>query len=109
MNNQSITMLKEGTVISDEKGEVVDLGAFSKIHFQVRVKVAANASQTLQIQHAAVNEDAAFLDIGTALDIATAGTDEVQMDNFLRYVRYLASGSISTQPTLSLYVIAKEN
>ena len=106
MNNASYTLLRDGTVTSDETSEVLNLGPFSKFHVHVRVKIAANASQTLQMQHSAINEDGAFEDIGNTLDIASVGNAIEDYSNFLTYVRFKASGSISTQPTLSVYVIA---
>ena len=109
MNNTTITVMKDGTVNSDAKGEVIDLGIYGKFYVHVHVKVAANASQTLQVQHAAFNEDGAFEDLGTTIDIASTGNVTQNYDNFLRYVRFEASGSISNQPTLSIYIVAKES
>jgi hypothetical protein len=108
MNNQVFTMMKDGTVVSDGKSAVLDLGLFGKIHAHVHIKVAANASQTIQFQHAAINEDGAFDDLGSAVSIAATGNQTLTANNFLRYVRFQASSSISTRPTLSVFVVAKE-
>ena len=107
-DNRTYALVRDGTVISDEKGQVLDLLHFSKVHVHVRVKVPANASQTLQMQHSAVDEDGAFEDLGPTYDISAAGNQIQHYSGFLRYVRFEASGSISTQPTLSVVVVAKE-
>ncbi len=109
MDNLTITVMKDGTVTSDAKGEVFDLGGYGKLFVHQHVKVASNASQTLQLQHSAFNEDGAFEDLGSTLDIVSTGNDTQNYENFLRYVRFVASSSISTQPTLSLYMVAKES
>ncbi len=107
-DNRSLALVKEGTVTSNETGEVCDMLAYCRLQVQVRVKVAANASQTLQLQHAAIDEDAAFVNLGSAYDIAAVGTYYISYDSFMRYLRVVASGGISTQPPLSVYVIGKE-
>jgi len=109
MNNRAITAIKDGTVVSDERGAVFDLLGFKKLQVQVSVKVAANASQTLQLEHSAVDDEDAFTSLGSTIDIASTGNKISEIDGYLRYVRFKASSSISTQPTLSAYVIAKEN
>ena len=106
--NRSVVLMKDGTVINDETGEVLDLQDYKTLQVHVHVKVAANASQTLQLQHSAVNEDEAFVNLGTTYDIASTGNKIKSYDEFLRYVRFKASGSISTQPTLTLAVVAKD-
>jgi len=96
-------------MITDETGEVLDLLHYKTMQVQVQVKVAANSGQTLQLQHSAVNEADAFIDLGTTFDIASVGNQIKSYDEFLRYVRLKASGSITTQPTLSIAVMAKED
>ncbi len=109
MNNESITVMKEGTWISDEKDEVFDLGAYKSLYVHVRIKVPSNASQYVVLQHAAINEDGAFENLGSNLSLATAGNETEDVAEFMRYVRFVASSSISTQPTVSIYIVAKEN
>ena len=48
--NKSIILLKNGTVVSDSEGQVVDLLAFCRLLVEVRVKVPSNAGETLQLQ-----------------------------------------------------------
>ncbi len=107
-NNQVFTLIKDGTVVSDSKGEVLDLLDFSRLQVEVRVKVASNASQTIQLQHAAANEADLFVDLGPTYALDAVGNVVNNYESFLRYVRMVASGSISTQPTLSVGVVAKE-
>ena len=107
-DNSSNILMKDGTMITDETGEVLDLLQYKTMQVQVHVKVAANASQTLQLQHSAVNEEDAFDDLGTTFDIASTGSKSKSYDEFLRFVRLKASASITTQPTLSIAVLAKK-
>ena len=109
MMNRAITVMKAGTVVSNERGRVYDLEAYKKIHAQVYVKVAANSSQTLQLEHSAVDDEDAFTNLGSTIDIASTGNKVSSIDAFLRFVRIKASGSITTLPTLSIYLVAKEN
>jgi len=108
-DNSSNILMRDGTMITDETGEVLDLLHYKTMQVQVQVKVAANSGQTLQLQHSAVNEADAFIDLGTTFDIASVGNQIKSYDEFLRYVRLKASGSITTQPTLSIAVMAKED
>jgi len=105
--NQEFTLIKDGTMISDEKGQVLDLLHYNELEVQVRVKIAANSGQTLQLQHSAVNEDGAFAGTGSTFDLATTGNKVNSYGSFLRYIRLVASGSISTQPTLTAVLVAK--
>ena len=109
MNNSVTTMMKDGTVVADECGEILDFGPFKALQIQVHVKVAANSGSTLQMQHSAVDDEDTFIDLGSAIDIATTGNKIGSEDEFLRYVRFKASSGITTQPTLSMYVVAKES
>ena len=109
MNNKAITLKKDALVIADETGETQDLGAYSKLHVHLRVKLGSNASQNIQFQHSAVDEDGSYKDLGSSLTLATTGNYVEDVSNFLRYVRYSASNGITTNPTVSLFIIAKEN
>jgi len=100
--------MKDGTMITDETGEVIDLLQYKTLQVQVHVKVAANASQTLQLQHSAVNENDAFMDLGTTFELSSTGNKIKSYDEFLRYVRFKASDSITTQPTLTIVAMAKK-
>lgn len=110
-SNRSITMKRDATVISDEKGEVVDLLGFTRMQAQLHVKKAANASQYVQLEHSAVNSDDCFKELGGTFDIAPGAVPSNEYNtysNFLRYIRLRASNSITTQPTITFTVIAKE-
>jgi len=109
MENKAITVMQDGTFISGERGTVFDLLEYKALHFQVYVKVAANSGRTLQVQHSAINDEDTFVDLGSTIDLASTGSKELDLDEFLRFVRIKASAGITTQPTLSIYLIAKEN
>ena len=109
MNNKAITVKKDSLVIADEVGEAYDLGAYTKLHVHLRVKLGSNASQNIQLQHSAVDEDGAYKALGSSLTLVTVGNYSQDVSNFLRYVRYTASNGITSNPTVSLFIIAKEN
>jgi len=58
-DNVAITMLDRKVVNNNEAGKGVDLGAFNTAEIQIRVHAAG--AGTLQLQHAAVDEDLAYL------------------------------------------------
>jgi len=107
-DNQVFTLIKDGTVVSDSKGEVLDLLHYSRLQVEVRVKVASNASQTVQLQHAAANEADLFEDLGPTYALDAVGNVVNNYSSFYRYVRMVASSSITTQPIISVAVLAKE-
>jgi hypothetical protein len=74
----------------------------------VVVKVPSNAGETLQLQHAAENEAELFVDLGPTYALDAADSVVYNYDSFLRYVRLVASSGITTQPTLTAAIVAKE-
>jgi len=107
-DNQAVKVLENATIGASQIGTPIDLGAFSTFHIQMHVAIVANSGQTLKFQHAAINENDYFEDIGSTMDLNAAGTANQEFGVFLRYVRWVASAGITTNPTLSLYIIAKE-
>jgi len=105
--NLTFVVMQDGTMITDEKGEVYDLLQFALLEVQVHVKEAANSGETLQLQHSAVDVDDAYVDLGSTFDIATTGNKIASQGEFLRFIRFKASTNITTQPTLSIVVVAK--
>jgi hypothetical protein len=99
--------MQDGTMITDEKGEVFDLLQFANLEVQVHVKEAANSGETLQLQHSAVDMDDAYVDFGSTFDIAATGNEIKSYSEFLRFIRFKASSNITTQPTLTIVVVAK--
>lgn len=109
MNNRAISIKKGAQVFSDETGSSYDLGAYSKLQLHLRVKVASNAAKSIQFEHAATDDDLAYMNVGDSMTLAGTGNFFVTVSDFLRYVRFKASSGITTVPTVSLFVIAKEN
>lgn len=94
---------------SDEKGEALDRLKFKSLGVQVRLYVAGSAG-TLELQHAASNEEALFTRLGDTYTLSS-GTGEIQLHgNYLRYLRFATSSNVSTSPApeASLDLIAKE-
>ena len=61
--NQAIRLLDRDVVNIGEAGPAVDLGGFAKVRAQIRVHTAGSDG-TIELQHAAVDEDLAFQRIG---------------------------------------------
>lgn len=108
-NYVSSTLINKSTVITGDKTEALDLLDYSTLELELRVRVPANAGITLEMQHSAVNDDECFDGLGTALGIASADdrNQTQSYSNFLRYVRLIVNGTVTTQPTLTAVVVAK--
>jgi hypothetical protein len=110
--NEAINLLNRQTVVAGQVGKVVDLADYNAIHYQIRVHEAGPAG-TIDLEHAAVDEDLAYASLGidASLSVAAeAGTIGVS-ESFLRYVRYKVSSSIGSPPPLpvvSIDIVAKK-
>jgi len=70
--NQAINLLDRDVINIGEAGPAVDLGGFTKVQAQIRVHTAASDG-TIELQHAAVDEDLAFQRLGsTTVELDTA-------------------------------------
>ena len=108
-NNTPLKLLDRKTVSSNEVGTPVDIGGYSDLETQIRVHVAGGGS--VQLQHAAVNESLAYVNLGTSVNFDTVDQDGVYQyfrGTFLRYLRYKVSSGVELSPVVSIDVIAKE-
>lgn len=108
-NNQSVTML-ENVVLSaaDEVGPAIDFGMFARLGFHLIRHVEGASGSTLQIQHSAVLQESAWVDLGEPLALNGATPLEATDMPFLRYIRYKVGGTAPSTARVSLYVVAKE-
>jgi hypothetical protein len=82
-----------------------DIGAYNYVTIQIRVLKAAGGG-TIQLQHAAVNEESAYIDINISADAAlTVNVAEV-LEHGLRFLRWRLS-SISGSVTFLIDIIAR--
>jgi len=90
--------------------EAIDIGAFKTLVVQCRKPVAAS-SGTLKLQHAAVRDEAAFVDVdltpAVEFDLGTTGNEVEVFTDLLRYVRWNVT-AISGTAQFQLDVIARE-
>lgn len=87
--------------------EVFDAGAFSKLELQCRILKTGGAGN-IKLQHAAVNEEDAYIDLGSASWLATGTGGHISIANFLRYVRWVGDSSIAGAPVVMIDIVAKE-
>ena len=87
--------------------EAIDVGGYRTLIAQCRKPVAASAG-TLKLQHAAVPEEAAFVDVSSpTFNLASAGNDVQVFNDLLRYVRWSVSGLTGTSQFL-VDIVARE-
>lgn len=89
--------------------EVLDLGAFKQLGAEINVLTAGGqGGENMLIETAAINEDTAFKPIpGMLADMGTAGTTHVYTDQFMRYIRAKASGTVTGSPVVAINTISK--
>lgn len=100
--------LSPGTA-SDLSG-ALDLGEFGQVHFVLTVHSAGDGdAPKLCVKHAAVNEEGAYVDFAVACEttLASTGTSWFQVDAFTRYVCWFISGTLNSEATVSLDLVAK--
>ena len=91
--------------------EAIEIGAYRTLVCQVRIPVPAGTSGTLRLQHAAVLEEDAFVDVSSpTFDLAVAGSSVEVFSDLLRYVRWKVTAISTTNPAQFLIdIIARED
>ena len=84
-----------------------DGGAFSKLEIHVRILKSGSAGN-IKLQHAAVNEEDAYIDLGTATWAVTGTGSHISVSSFLRYIRWVCDGSVAGTPVIMIDIVAKE-
>jgi len=107
--SRMIRMLPRRVVKQAETSEIADLLEYKTICAQIRVPTAGVTTGTIELQHAAVCAPSAFVTLGSAVTLLTAGTNNVQYHtSFLRYLRWRVSDTIGGSPEVIVDIIAKE-
>lgn len=89
--------------------DVVDLGGARFAGFEFNVLATAGTGQKIIIQHAAVNDDAYFIDLtGVEAALNQAGPSYVGTDDFLRFIRWRVEDGLGGTAKVVIDVIAKE-
>jgi hypothetical protein len=110
MSSKSIRILDGRTMGPSEKqpaAEVADLGAYRSLECQFRVAKAGSGGNA-QLQHAPVNTEDAFQNLGSAVALNAAGPTYLSVAAFLRFVRWVTDGAVSGSPVLTCDIIAKD-
>lgn len=95
--------------LSPTLAESFDAGAYTRLEVQARILVGGGGAGTVKLQHAAVNEPDAFIDIASASwTLNTATNNYLSVTGFLRYIRWLASSGIAGSPAVVIDIIAKD-
>ena len=82
-------------------------GAYSKLEIHVRILKSGSAGN-IKLQHAAVNEEDAYIDLGTATWAVTGTGSHISVSSFLRYIRWVCDGSVAGTPVIMIDIVAKE-
>lgn len=114
MAGQYVRLMDAGTINPgpQQTHDAVDLGAYRQAIFHLRLLKAGSGTGGGQVvvQHAAVNEEGAYVDIpGISWIVDSNGTGGVlESTAFMRFVRVAGVGSIAGDPVALLDVVAKE-
>ena len=93
--------------MTQPRDQVFDAGPYSKLELQFRV-VRAGGAGTLQLQHAAVNEESAYIALGAPVALNATSNSHVSISNYLRYVRWTTNAAVAGSPAALIDVLAKE-
>ena len=87
--------------------ESIDCGAYKTLECNCQIpKVGTNGS--VKLQHAAVNEEAAFRDLSGASWPLNGSGSHLSVANFLRYIRWVSDANVAGAPMALVDIVAKE-
>lgn len=98
-------VLSAGDTMNPER--VYDGGGYKNLEIHTRI-LKAGSGGNIKLQHAAVNEPGAFIDLATATWAANGNGSYVSISNFLRYVRWICDGAVAGGPIAVIDLVAKE-
>jgi len=110
MASQYRRLLDPRVILADEVQDLKDAfdgGAFTKMELQCRILKAGSAG-SVKLQHAAINESGAYIDLVSASWAVGGAGGYVSIPSFLRYVRWAADSSVAGGPVVMIDIIAKE-
>ena len=88
--------------------DAYDAGAFKQLEVQVRVLKSGTGTGNLKLQHAAVNEEDAYVDItGATWSLSGAG-GFTPIPDFLRFIRWVTDNNVQGDPIVIVDIVAKE-
>lgn len=92
---------------TQEREYAADVGNYSSVAVQVQV-LKADANGAVQLQHAAVNEESAYTNVGNAVSMASTGSDNYfVLSSPLRYLRWTVTGN-PTDGSFLIDLVARE-
>ncbi len=91
---------------TQDRDQVIDVGSYTEMQVNFRVLKAGSAGN-LQLQHAAVNEEDAWLDLGSPNSLSGTTNVVISISTFLRYVRWTTDGAVAGAPVALVDIIAK--
>ena len=106
-------LLDEATLSADTAPDLsaaLDLGDYREIHLVLTVTSAGDGDAAkLVVRHAAVNDEAAYLDFETPVSVSlgTTGSTWFHVDTFTRWVSWFVSGTLSREAVVTLDLVAK--
>ncbi|MFT5582473.1 MAG: hypothetical protein ACI9VR_000049 [Cognaticolwellia sp.] len=113
MAGQYVRLMDAGTITQGPQSQdAVDLGAYRQVVFHLRLLKAGSgtAGAQLVVQHAAIDEEGAYIDIpGISWVVDSNGTGGVlDTTTFMRFVRVAGVGTFAGDPVALLDLVAKE-
>ena len=93
---------------------MADLGAYKELNVIVRVLklgTGTDAGNKIYLEHAATNEEGAFIAIDSASWVTHSTADAIsylQITGFSRYVRWVSGDQVAGGPVALIDVVAKE-
>lgn len=110
MSNQYHRLLDarelQANLVQDRE-TVFDAGGYGHLELQIRV-LAAGSGGKIKIQHAAVNEAEAFVDLDTIEQaLGSVANTALSANNFLRYVRWITDSGVGGNPVALVDLICK--
>lgn len=90
--------------------EALDMGPFNRVDLVVAVEEAGTGEgAALAFQHAARNEEGAYLDFDPvqSVDLTATGKTWIQIEALTRFLGWSLSGTLETSPTVTIDVVAR--
>lgn len=109
MAGKYVRLLDAQVIAPNEKqprDQALDLGGYKQLNIQARILKPGTAG-TIFVEDAAVNEEAAFSRAIASFSVVNA-TNPIEVNGFLRFVRWRADATIAGGPALLIDVVAKE-
>lgn len=109
MAGKYVRLLDAQVIGANEKqarDQVLDLGGYKQLNIQARILKAGTLGSVF-IEDAAVNEEAAFTRTIASFSVVTP-TNPIEVNGFLRFVRWRADANVAGGPAMLIDIVAKE-